>query len=293
MKAFGSFHPAVLLTYFVAIIGIFMFASNPVMRVTALLGGILFCLLLQKKREIPGNLGFYIPLFLLVAVTNPLFSHAGVTPLFFLNGNPVTLEASVYGVFLAVTVIGVMMWCKCYSEIMTGDKFLYLFGSIVPKLSLTLSMAFRFLPLFVRRMKTVTTARRGLGLYSQRGFVDRIKGTGQVFLSVISWSLENAMETSMSMRARAYGKAKRTSFSLFRFTMRDGVMISVTLLLFALTVTGMASGATDFFFYPRIGELSLSPLAVTAYSSFAILAFLPFVIEVRGALLWRYYISRI
>ena len=56
-------------------------------------------LMLVRKKAILSDMGFYLPLFLLVAVTNPLFSHNGVTPLFFMNGNPVTLEAVVYGVF--------------------------------------------------------------------------------------------------------------------------------------------------------------------------------------------------
>lgn len=72
---------------------------NPVIQLTALLGGIMFSLMLVRKKAVLSDMGFYLPLFLLVAVTNPLFSHNGVTPLFFMNGNPVTLEAVVYGVF--------------------------------------------------------------------------------------------------------------------------------------------------------------------------------------------------
>lgn len=87
----------------------------------------------REEKAILSDMGFYLPLFLLVAVTNPLFSHNGVTPLFFMNGNPVTLEAVVYGVFISVMVVGVLFWCKCYNEIMTEDKFLYLFGRIIPK----------------------------------------------------------------------------------------------------------------------------------------------------------------
>ena len=143
LKAFGSYHPTVLMIYFLSILLIAAFLSNPVLQTEALLGGILFCATLQRRGDGLRDLGFYLPLFLMVAVTNPIFSHNGVTPLFFLNGNPVTLEAVFYGIALAVTVIGVLLWCKCYSRIMTEDKFLYLFGRAAPKLSLTLSMALR------------------------------------------------------------------------------------------------------------------------------------------------------
>ncbi len=94
MKAFASYHPSVLFfCIFVCIITVSMFINNPITLCLSLLGGILFCLMLQRRSEIPGNIGFYVPLFLIIAVTNPLFSHNGVTPLFFLNGNPITLEA--------------------------------------------------------------------------------------------------------------------------------------------------------------------------------------------------------
>lgn len=293
MKAFSAVHPAVLLFYFLSVLAVAMFSGNPVLSVTALLGGILFCAMLQKKSDVPGDLGFYIPLFLLVAITNPLFSHNGVTPLFFLNGNPVTMEAFVYGAAIAVMVIGVMLWCKCYSAVMTGDKFLYLFGRVIPKLALVLSMVLRFLPMFKRQMKKVKHAQKTMGLYSSRGVVDKIRSIGRVFLAMISWSLENAMETASAMRARGYGRGKRTHFSLFRFTGRDGALLAVSVALTGVTVLGMASRATAFAYYPRISTLACSPLALAAYLAFAVLSFCPFAMEVKEVAVWNYYRSKI
>ena len=102
MKAFANYHPAVLLLYFLSVLLVGMFVTNPVLQLTMLLGAVLFYLMLPHRS---GGAGFYVPMFLLVAVTNPLFSHNGVTPLFYLNGNPVTLEAFVYGAAIAVMVV--------------------------------------------------------------------------------------------------------------------------------------------------------------------------------------------
>lgn len=111
----------------------------------------------------------------MVAVTNPLFSHNGVTPLFFLNGNPVTLEAFAYGAAIAVAVIGVMLWCKCMGEIMSSDKFLWLFGRPFPKISLVLSAALRFIPLFVRQSKEVSRAQKARGFILQKAMLIKLK----------------------------------------------------------------------------------------------------------------------
>lgn len=293
VKNFDNYHPIVLFTYFISVLIISMFVANPVLQFLALSGAILFCAMIGRKSEVKGTIGFYIPLFLIVAVTNPLFSHNGVTPLFFLNGNPVTFEALMYGISMAVMLVGVMMWCKCYNEIMTSDKFLYLFGKAIPKLSLILSMTLRFIPMFKRQMHRVNRAQKAMGLYSSDSFFDKIKSAMRVLMSMISWSLENSIETSASMKARGYGVARRTNFSLFRFYMGDGILLSVSILLLGITLLGVAAGETTFYFYPQMSNLDFSPFAIATYAAFGILSFLPFIIEVKEAALWKYYVSKI
>ena len=293
MKAFGNYHPFVLLIYFLSVLLVAMFISNPVLQTEALAGGILFCTVIHRKRENIGNLGFYIPLFLMIAITNPLFSHNGVTPLFFINGNPVTLEAFVYGISIAVMLIGVILWCKCYSGIMTSDKFLYLFGKAIPKLSLVLSMALRFIPMFKRQMHRVSRAQKAMGLYSSKSFTDKIRSHMRVFMAMIAWSLENSIETSASMKARGYGLKGRTNFSLFHFYSGDAILLATCVLMLGITVSGVAMNETVFYYYPRISGLNLSAYAIVVYTAFGILSFIPFVTEVKEALVWKYYISKI
>ncbi len=293
MNAFAAYHPTVLLTYFLSVLVVSMFALHPVLQAAALLGGLVFCALLQSRRRTAADLAFYLPLFLLIAVTNPLFSHNGVTPLFFLNGNPVTLEALLYGVQIALMLVGVLFWCKCYSKVMTTDKFLYLFGRVIPKLALVLSMALRFLPLFLRRAREVRRAQKTLGLLAAKSRVDRIRGEMRVFLAVISWSLEHAMALSSAMKARGYGLKGRTQFSLFRFTPGDGVLLGVSLALFGLTLAGMATGATRFAYYPRLTAPPASPLGLLALCAFAVLCALPAILEGKEWLTWSFCKSKI
>ena len=292
MKAFANYHPAVLLLYFLSVLLVGMFVTNPVIQLTMLLGAVLFCIMCTPSGRSAGGIAFYVSMFLLVAVTNPLFSHNGVTPLFYLNGNPVTLEAFVYGAAIAVMVVGVMLWCRCYSAVMTSDKFLYLFGRAIPKLALVLSMALRFIPMFKRQLHKVSRAQKAMGLYSSKSLVDKFRSALRVFLAMISWSLDNAIDTSASMKARGYGLPGRTRFSLFRFRAVDGVLAAVSVLLLGLTLVGTAAGATAFDYYPRISELPLTPFAVAVYAAFGVLSFLPFIIEIREAFVWKYYISK-
>ncbi len=293
MKAFANYHPAVLLVYFISVLGTVIFVSNPVLQITALLGGILFSLMLQKRSEIPGNIGFYTALFLMAAILNPMFSHNGVTPLFFLNGNPVTYEAIIRGIAIAVMIVGFLLWCKCYSEIMTSDKFLYLFGKAIPRFSLILAMILRFVPMFKRRWHSVKRAQKAMGFYSTKSYVDRIRNGIRVFSAMIAWTFENTLETSLSMKARGYGIKGRTNFTLFRFYAHDAGILNVCVLLAALTAVGSVVGEITFYYYPRITQLSLSPFAICVYVAFGALSFLPFFIEVKEALVWKYCVSKI
>ena len=62
-----------------------------------------------------------------------------------------------------------MLWFSSYNEIMTSDKFVYLFGRVIPALSLVLSMTLRFVPKFKAQMQTVMEAQRCGGRDTSNG----------------------------------------------------------------------------------------------------------------------------
>ena len=111
---------------------------------------------------------------------------------------------------------------------------------------------------------------------------------------MISWSLENSMELSSSMRARGYGLHGRTNFSLFKFGARDAAVLLSGLLLFAAVLIGVGSGSIDFTFCPELGKISLF-VKIVNYLHFIFLyyRFFRFFIEVKENLKWKYYISKI
>lgn len=293
MNMFSSYHPAVLMLYFIAVLLVAMFTANPVLLCLALLGGVCFCTLLERPKNFWHNLAFYIPLFLMIAVTNPLFSHNGVTPLFFLNGNPVTLEAILYGLDIATMLVAVLYWFKCYNHIMTSEKILFLFGKAIPKLSLLLSTALRFVPLFKAQIQKIHQAQKAMGLYASNSYVDKLRSAVRVFSAMLTWSLENAIDTGDSMKARGYGLKGRSHFALFRFTVRDGLLLGTSILLLAFVLLGLMLKETAFSFYPRITAIRSTPLALAAYMAFGVLTFLPFLLEIKERLHWKLLLSHV
>ena len=293
MKAFEGFHPLILFVYFMAMIFITMFTAHPVLLGLSFVCATAFCGMLTGGRKLLSSLAYSLPMLLIIALTNPLFSHNGETVLFFLNDNPVTLEAVLYGLDIAVMIMAVFYWFKCYHEVMTSDKFIYLFGRVIPKLSLLLSMALNFIPKFKRQYREIDQAQKALGIYTSKSYVDRVRSKIRVLSILVTWSLENSVETADSMRARGYGLKGRTSFSLFSWTARDTVMAAVILVLTAAICFLMSLGYADYRFYPTFSTVDRSLPAILLYVGLFMVMILSTATEIKENVVWRYLRSKI
>ncbi len=293
MNRFNLCHPAVSALYFLSVLFITMFTTNPVLLLLAISGGIIFCATMESGRVFWKNFAFYLFLFVVIAVTNPLFSHNGVTPLFFLNGNPVTLEAVLYGLDIATMLIAVMYWFKCFNQIMTSDKLLFLFGKVSPKISLVLSSALRFIPLLRVQSKKIRQTQMAMGLFSSDSWTDKLRGTMRVFSSLISWALENAIDTGSSMKARGYGLKGRSHYAIFKFTSTDAILLIIIGILDIIVLLSLATGKLDYSFYPKVSALEFEISVLPAYVAFGMLAFLPVILEAKEKIQWTYYKSKI
>ena len=154
---FGTYHPIINFVYFVFVIGCSMFLRHPVFLGISCVSGFIYYIYLKGKKAFKTALWLMIPVFLISALVNPLFNHEGVTLLFyFRTGNPLTLESIVYGLASGVMLVSVLNWFSCYQVIMTSDKFIYLFGKLIPAMSLILSMVLRFVPKFKNQIEKVS-----------------------------------------------------------------------------------------------------------------------------------------
>lgn len=293
MRSFGSYHPAVSAVYFAAVIVTVMLVSDPVLQAEALLGGALFASRLFPARRNLKNAGYYCLFALIIVITNPLFSHNGATVLFSVGHYTVALEAFFYGGSMAALMIAVIIWCGLMSEVITDEKFMYLLGRAVPKLSLVLSYTVRLAPVILRRIRQVSGAQKAMGLYSDKGRLNRIRNRGEVLRTVVTWSLESSVDTSLSMAARGYGLRGRTNYSRFRFRGGDAVMLALTAAPAAVVFAGAAKGAVGIEYYPTVAFAGLTARSVPVYAAFLILTMIPFTVECIKEIQWNYCVSKI
>ncbi len=293
MNEFEKYHPGVLLFYYVIQIFITMFTTNPVILGISLAGGSIYYFIFSKGKGFWGHIAFYIPLFLLIAVTNPIFSHNGETVLFFLNDLPITLEAVYYGLDIALMIIAVIFWFKSFTEIMTSDKIVFLFGKVTPKFSLILTMSLRFVPLLKEQVKKIHNTQKTMGIYSTDSLADRLLGGLRVFSALMGWSLENAIDTADSMKARGYGTEKRTNFGLYRIKKEDIIIFGGMAVCAVITAVSLINGRFDFKFYPIIYIAEPDEFTYISYFIYGIYSLIPAGITVKENIKWKLLISKI
>lgn len=284
MDCFRNYHPIVNLIYFLTVLAFTMFIMHPVMIVISLFCGTFYLAVLRGVRSVLKRLIYMAFMVMMIIIINPLFNHEGVTILFYMkNGNPITKESIVYGVFMALMMMSVMMWFGCFNEVMDTDKFVYLFGRIMPKFSLVLSMTLRFIPRFRERFVMVRNAQKGLGKDITDGnLIKRISNLAGIISIMVSWSLENSVETSDSMKARGYGLVGRTAFSIYRFSKRD-MWIFMSIIMMSLTVViGIAKEFLYYRYYPTFEENLFGVKMILLYMVFALICIIPIMIDKGG-----------
>lgn len=295
MNEFKTYHPVVNLIYFVFVIGFSCFFMHPVCLVISFFCSFLYSVLLKGRRAVKINLLYMLPTIVFMALINPVFNHRGATVICYLpDGNPLTAESVIYGISTALMIASVICFFFCYSEVMTSDKFIYLFGKIIPSISLIVSMTFRLVPDFITKFREVAYAQKCMGRDVWDGsLINRAKNALAVISVMVTRTLENSVETADSMKARGYGISGRTSFSIYKFDKRDtGVLVCIG--LFGVYVfSGAMMGAMDFSYFPYLKSADTSFFTISVFVAYFLLCLSPVIIELVEVRRWKALRSKI
>lgn len=260
MKILSRLHPLCCFAYLAAVLLITIFTRQPVMLLISAVGAALLL-------SLSGMAGYtlWLPVIIIAsAAVNPIFVHRGDTVLFFVGDYAVTLESIAYGAVFGLMLAAAAGWSMAAVKYMTSDKYIWLFGRILPTSGLVLSCALRLVPLFIRRTREFSAAGEG-----------GVKSSLKAFSAAVGYSAEQAMVSADSMRARGYGTAKRTSYSLYRFGFPEGAALFAIIALSAAAAVLMCAGAADFDFYPALTPLYSGAAEILLYAVFGVLCLMP------------------
>ena len=272
-----------------------MVLMHPVCLAVSLLGALLYAGQLEGRRALARHLRVALPVLLLAALVNPAFNHAGVTILIYLpSGNPLTLESILYGLAAGTMLCAVVLWFVCFNRVITSDKFVYLFGRVIPALSLVLSMTLRFVPLFRRQLETVRQAQFCIGRDASTGSAwQRARKAVTIFSIMVTWALENAIETADSMKSRGYGLRGRTAFSIYRMEDRDKYAMGWLGFCGMYLLCGSLAGGLKWWYFPMLQGAMAQPFSISFYLAYLALCLTPVIIDRKEARVWRCSPSKI
>ncbi len=247
---FGQLHPIINICYLFLALFVTMITMNPVLICLSFVISLLYSSYLEGGFQVKRFFFLSLPIIFFSVVILPLFYHNGVTPLFYINDMQVTLEAVIYGVMMTLLLLAAIQWFFIWNIWIDSEKFIYIFGRISPTLALVMSMALRMIPLLVKRWREIHEAQIGMGMVKKGGFVTNAGQFLKEISILISWVLENSLDTSISMESRGYGIGKRTSFHRFKWHTYETVVLIVMLILAVPIIFLLLNGRYEFLYYP-------------------------------------------
>ena len=286
--AFSSYHPAVNFLYFGLVLFFTMCFLHPACLLLSLAAALRYAVCLNGRRAVRRSLRYLLPAALLAALINPAFNHQGTTILTYLpSGNPLTLESIAYGLAAAALLSAVVTWFSCYTAVMTSDKFVYLFGRVIPALSLVLSMALRFVPRFQVQARAVSQAKRCVGRdVSDGSLLQRLRNGVTILSILLTWCLENALETADSMKSRGYGLPGRTAFSIYRLDDRDQAALWWLGALGGYILSMWGAGGFACRYFPTFRLAPRDGWSLSGLLAFGLLCLTPVIIDRREDRQW-------
>ena len=262
---FGNFHPMTNLIYFAVSIMIpILFMHTVIIAVSFVCATVYYYAI--RRGGAKTYLGIVVVM-VLSSLVNPLFSHRGRTILFYFpTGNAMTLESLIYGLATGVMIGSIMLWIMALSNNIDSTKLISTVGKKAPTVATILALVFRFVPRYAmqaNKTKKVLAA-------NQISTGNKVKDAANVFDITTTWALESSIETSYAMKARGYGKTKRTFYNRYKFKVKDCVVIGISLVVMGLIVFGFGKGWMHQSFYPMVSKKDC-PAVYIIYAAFCLI----------------------
>ena len=280
---FDSYHPAINLIFFAAVIASTVMWNHPVFLGVSWACAFAYSVKLNGRRAVAFDCAL-VPAAALVAAWFAMNEHFGVTNLGkTVIGNNVTLESLVAGAAQGVMLAAVIMWASCVFAVFTADKVVYLVGRVSPRLSLFLSIALRCVPVAKAQARRIAAAQRCIGRgVRQGGAARRARNVVRIASILVSWLIERVVLMSDSMRSRGVGLRGRTAYAVFRFDNRDRSVVIALVALVTVCGCAMALDQTSILYDPMIVMNRVTPASFVFYAAYAALCLMPLVLQAAG-----------
>ncbi|MGM0877213.1 MAG: energy-coupling factor transporter transmembrane component T [Bacillota bacterium] len=287
-RGIHSFHPLVNFIYYVGAAALVMLYKHPVFLLVGAILLVVFNFQLDRGKTLKSWFFLLIFLSAFFLIINPLVNHRGTHILFYFHNNPIMLEAIIQGIILALSIFTIMILFTSYNLVITSDKFLFLFSRWLPQWALLTMLSMRFVPLLRRRLREIETVQKGKGLSVSEGKLKNRAKNGILLVQILlTWSLEEAIQTADSMAARGYGIKKRSKYTPYKMITKDWLAIVYMILVVTIGLVGWRLGDGVLSVYPVLETMSIQGREWFYLFIFMLYIGSPLIIEGREVVLWH------
>lgn len=277
-------HPAIHILYYLILIVFAMIYKD----LYYLLTFVLLIFVLFYLEDLLGKLKtlfkIFIPFALIIIILNPITNQSGATKLVSFGSFAISFEALFYGVIMCISLLLVLMILTSYNNEVTYQEMLYIFSKKMPHVSMIIVMALRYIPLITNRIKEFSKI-NALSIENEK-FKMKLLNLQKALGGVVSWSLEESLQTAKSMRARGYGTKKRTSYLSYEINTIDYIFLITIIIFTIINIIGFIQGYGNCQIYPELKfSFKESPISIY-YLSFIILLLPLIILEIRDKLYW-------
>lgn len=289
-SGFQGYHPFVLFFYYVCVGILAMLVTHPLFLGVVCLLLVLVNIMHDGGKALRKWTPILIGMSIFIILLNPFINSRGTNVFFYFRGKQVTLEATMYGIVMALMLVAILLMFISFNYILNGNKFLFIFSRFLPKTAFLTMLVIRFVPLLKERFDEIKNVQRIRGMTITDGTIrERMKNGMSMMQILLTWSLEEAIETADSMKARGYGLGKRNPYVPYKMEPRDKGWLTVLIVHFTICLICGFLGYGKIVIYPELGTLQLYPLDwVMLMALISILAF-PLFVEGSERLKWKYF----
>ncbi|NLJ71161.1 MAG: hypothetical protein GX328_06850 [Clostridiaceae bacterium] len=291
MQSLKDYHPIASLFYFVCVLTCSMITRNPIWVLLCLIFAMIYVIQLKGLKYFLLQVLYFLPMLIFIVFMNSYFNSLGLTVLFYLGkGSPVTVENLTYGIISGLALFTILLWFICFNLLLSADDILAIMGKRLPTIGLSLAMIIKYIPDTIKQGREVLLNQKAMLSEQQLTGKQKVKFATRMLTVLLSWSMENSLETADSMLAKGYPAKNRVNYSREYFNSTDAGLILTMVILFLGHLICAFSGSIKFAYYPFLNWTGLTTnriLLIGSLLSLSLILVFPLLLDIINWFKWQ------
>lgn len=287
-----NLHPLSLTLLTLALVGLAFVMNHPLLLLAILVAIYFDIMAADLQKEAAAYMYIGIMMSILIILINLIFNHHGQTVLLALNlpgGGQMnfTLEVLAFSVAMSLRLL-IMLAAFClFTYLVDPDHIIKSLARRGGNVALALAITLRLLPVMIKKVTTIKEIQSCRGVdWEAPGFISRVRQSVPLLATLLSESLEDAMQMAQSLHTRGFGVGPREVYQTVYWTHQDTIFTLVMLAGLGWGTFLTITGSGTLVFYPELAPLWSAAIGYTCLGMGLVFSYPA--IWCKGWQLWHY-----